>query len=78
MGGYRGNDRLVTVTASCGHEVHATQYGMRGGEKSRANAARAREGKCYDCLPKLPCGELAMNNRGDILTCRKGYGCNNK
>ena len=61
MAGIRKSMRLATVIASCGHEttceIHASTTG-RGGEKSRANVARAASHPCFKCQPKQACGCL--------------------
>jgi hypothetical protein len=61
MAGIRMSMRLATVTASCGHETACDIYPSttgRGGEKSRANVARAASHPCFKCLPKQACGCL--------------------
>jgi hypothetical protein len=65
MAGIRMSMRLETVKASCGHETTAEIYPSttgRGGEKSRANVARATSHPCYACKPKQECGCLVTDN----------------
>ena len=61
MAGIRHSMRIATVVASCGPEttcdIHPSTTG-RGGEKSRANVARATSHPCYQCMPKRECGCL--------------------
>ncbi|MDP2953682.1 MAG: hypothetical protein Q8O76_10240 [Chloroflexota bacterium] len=50
MGGIRGSQRLVTVTAKCGHKVTALVYpGYRIGYAGRRNIAEAQSNACVYC-----------------------------
>ena len=49
MASVRGSDRLVKVTASCGHITMTTVHGSGNGPVSRRNISENKNQPCRDC-----------------------------